>query len=273
MLQIDEEVVRSMNDEQLQKLGLKHFGDRIALINYCKVSAVSTSKMVGLLERVKDKLENNNMPSRPATRSQRLIGNKNAKKIEKYVEIGFLVEGTQVRSKKGGGTRKLKCNVDNKLSVIMKEGIDLFFPGGVSAHHGRKSKYDFHVVNFDSTHISSDCTVEELYESVKPTSNLKVYLKAEKRGKNEEENDQQRKKLKLDKNTDNVITDLDNNGVIRVESTEKNQDPRDVISVESSDENELNHSEVKEKTEQNQSHDQNNDYVTSVSTESEENYN
>ena len=81
----------------------------------------------------------------------------------KTIEIGWVINGTQVRSQKGGGTRKIKCEVNLIMNDIVPKALELFFPGGRSLHHGDSSSYHFSIVNFDLTNIHFDATVQDLY--------------------------------------------------------------------------------------------------------------
>ena len=82
---------------------------------------------------------------------------------------------TQVKTKKGGGTRKLKVPVCTKAKEVWSMAEGLFFPGGNSTHHGQLQQYDRFIANFDGVPVFANSTVEELYESSK-INRLKLYL-------------------------------------------------------------------------------------------------
>ncbi|KAL3871225.1 hypothetical protein ACJMK2_039233 [Sinanodonta woodiana] len=77
-------------------------------------------------------------------------GNKNAKKMKRKIEIGWLLANwnghcsRQVRKKTGGGTRKVSIDKHSIKEDILKIGKDLFFPNGKSCH-GPENNFIFDV--------------------------------------------------------------------------------------------------------------------------------
>ena len=62
---------------------------------------------------------------------RRQYGNRNAVKDSRYIEIGWIhkshLRSKQVRSRTGGGTRKVCMKKDSTKADIMNEAIRLFF--------------------------------------------------------------------------------------------------------------------------------------------------
>lgn len=117
-----------MTDPQLKEFGVVQFGDRIAVRAFAaKESEKKSTKQ--LLERVRSKLEKKTEKPSDDNKScqnwQALQGNKNAKKVKRRVEMGWLMrEGEkikQVRLKSGGGTRHLSFYSDDTIEVVKKK--------------------------------------------------------------------------------------------------------------------------------------------------------
>lgn len=69
--------------------------------------------------------------------SNRRFGNKNAEKERRRIELGWIhkcgSKSVQIRSKKGGGTRKLTQSKDVTKKDLLDMGKMLFFPNGQSS--------------------------------------------------------------------------------------------------------------------------------------------
>ena len=57
-------------------------------------------------------------------------GNRNAKKLSRKIEVGWVHEGRSVRARTGGGTRKLTVPNTATQDDIVREAKKYFFPGG-----------------------------------------------------------------------------------------------------------------------------------------------
>ena len=90
-------------------------------------------------------------------------------------------EGTfvQVRTKKGGGTRKETVLKDCKKQKLIEKATQLFFPGGKNAE-GSLSDFDIDLTDFQQQPIEDTVTVGELYEKTKLPL-LRFYLTTKKR--------------------------------------------------------------------------------------------
>lgn len=101
------------------------------------------------------------------------IGNKNAKKDKKQIEVGWINDGKQVRTPRGGGTRKLQLPKDSIKENVMEEIVPLFFPNGKSPV-GRIHDFKFSLADFSQREITTE-TIGELYLAAKMTT-LRLYL-------------------------------------------------------------------------------------------------
>ncbi|XP_061191652.1 uncharacterized protein LOC133199847 [Saccostrea echinata] len=101
------------------------------------------------------------------------VGNKSANKNMRKVEVGWIHGGKQVRTPRGGGTRKLDLPKFYKKDEILEEVKPLFFPQGKSSV-GKKEDFHFSVVDFSQEDIA-DKSINDLYIASK-MSTLRLYL-------------------------------------------------------------------------------------------------
>lgn len=82
---------------------------------------------------------------------RRQYGNKNAFKDRRYIELGWIhkthLRAKQVRSRTGGGTRKVCIKKDSTKQDILQEAIKLFLPNGESPK-GKVSEFDIDLWDF-----------------------------------------------------------------------------------------------------------------------------
>ncbi|KAL3876490.1 hypothetical protein ACJMK2_034333 [Sinanodonta woodiana] len=95
--------------------------------------------------------------------------NRNAFKENRKVELGWIHNGKQVRTAKGGGTRKIELPRNSRKEVLDKAKT-LFFP---TNHAPLDSIVDFilKLTDFSNREIQNE-TIEELYESSKVSMRL-----------------------------------------------------------------------------------------------------
>ncbi|KAI7790045.1 hypothetical protein IRJ41_001849 [Triplophysa rosa] len=91
-------------------------------------------------------------------------------KCKRNIEIGWLHKENgiikQVRTRQGGGTRKIQVNVQAGYDDLLKEGKALFFNNGTSTK-GHESEFDFEVWDFKQNPLPKDLSVGVIYETVK----------------------------------------------------------------------------------------------------------
>ncbi|XP_057678137.1 uncharacterized protein LOC130907274 [Corythoichthys intestinalis] len=166
---IDSEVILLMEDAQLANY-LPSYGDRIALFNFCKHQPQSSKRKQGLFEKLSEKLKlrkENRTESEEANTSNKT---KRPKPKTRKIEIGWIhTEGQltkQIRTKQGGGTRKISIQSEEGYSEILKQGKSLFFPDGVSTK-GPECNFVFDVWDFKHNPFPKDFSIEQVYELVK----------------------------------------------------------------------------------------------------------
>ena len=154
-------------------LGILRFTDQIALRSH-----VDSNRETGNIA------DNSSLLSRIQTQQRqgwkRLRSNKNAVKEEKLVEFGWLMHQAstgkylQLRSNKGGGTRKRKVATSTTIADIQTIAESTFFIDNTSIH-GRLDDFHRCIVRFDQTPLQSNITLSHIYNTTGVT-NLRLYL-------------------------------------------------------------------------------------------------
>lgn len=174
-----------MTTDQLTKY-IPRYGDCLAAIAFAKQSLVlddepnsSFKRKSSLRDRLADKLYGKRKPDEHTRRSVPQEGNKNAKKLSKKIEIGWLHQyGSsgfhQVRSPSGGGTREITMNFDATMSQMLESVKILFFPGGQSKK-GSASDFDFFITDQTHTKLENSMTIQQVYDSTK-LKTLRFYM-------------------------------------------------------------------------------------------------
>lgn len=105
------------------------------------------------------------------------------RKKQRKIEMGWMHfregEFVQVRTKKGGGTRKESVLKDSKKQNWIEKAVQLFFPGGKNAE-GSLTDFDIDLTDFQQHSLEDSITVGELYEKTKLPL-LRFYLTTKKR--------------------------------------------------------------------------------------------
>ncbi|XP_038065173.1 uncharacterized protein LOC119735517 isoform X2 [Patiria miniata] len=179
---IDLEVICLMSDDALRDY-LPRYGDRIAVVSFAKSkdkqSQGNTDRKTSLVESLKNKMTSHLL------RSKSQIGNENAKKQERRVEVGWvhydfdMKEYKQIYQKKGGGIKHQKYKVDTRLSEIMEQAITWFFPGGKN-RHGNVSDFDVFITDPSFDKLDGDTTVQQMYETAR-VKILRLYIATKKK--------------------------------------------------------------------------------------------
>ncbi|KAL0164198.1 hypothetical protein M9458_039951, partial [Cirrhinus mrigala] len=177
---IDRDVILLMDDSVLANY-IPSYGDRLALFHFCRSQNPASKRKLGLFERLREKMklrkqsttepqsEETPETSKPKSRS---------KARKRQIEIGWIhadnKETKQVRTKQGGGTRKLAMNINAGYNEILKEGKELFFPDGTSSK-GDECEFLFEVWDFRQNVLPADVSVGKIFEAVK-LPNLRFYI-------------------------------------------------------------------------------------------------
>lgn len=180
-----------MSDEQVKEF-IPRYGDRIAVVAFARKMSrkrrgpegeEGSERKQNLIDKLSKKLDK--QQHQHFTRSKGQLGNTNAKRKERRVEIGWIdydfksQEYKQVKSPAGGGIKHECFGVNQTLSSILEEIIEWFFPNG-SSRRGRVENFHFFIT--DATHepIDGDITVSEMYAKGKFTI-LRLYLASKKK--------------------------------------------------------------------------------------------
>ena len=119
----------------------------------------------GLLQRIKYKMRKRRKKSEELNP---LCGNKNASKVTRRVEIGWMDYDSKVpdykhvRARVGGGTRHLKMPKAGNADTLMEAGKNLFLPDGISKR-GKIEVFNVSITDYQGRDVGTS-TVEEWYE-------------------------------------------------------------------------------------------------------------
>lgn len=91
----------------------------------------------------------------------RQLGNKNAEKQSRKINLGWMHGGKQVKLKKGGGTKKINIKKNATKDELIKEGIRLFFPDGESPK-GPITDFVTDLRDFSGRSVCNEMTVKEI---------------------------------------------------------------------------------------------------------------
>ncbi|CAL9690847.1 unnamed protein product [Knipowitschia caucasica] len=179
---IDQSAIKLMSDEELQQY-LPSYGDRVAVFGYCRRQEQDpSSRRSKLFERLKGKMKKNIKEHVDAKQQQ---GRSNNRKESRKIELGWLnyrekeQSFVQIRTKKGGGTRKESVPKTSKKKDLIEKALQLFFPEGENAE-GNISDFETDLTDFQEHTLPDDVTVEDLYERTKLPV-LRFYLKTKKK--------------------------------------------------------------------------------------------
>lgn len=160
-----------MDDSELSRY-IPAFGDRV---NLRSLSKPDTGRKAALFDKLRSKMklqtkgncdESDANSSRP-TRSFNLRGNKNAQKLRRKIELGWMHNGKHVRSSNGGGSRKIELPRDAKKADILEVAKEIFFPNGQSKKNILLTAVSCNVLDFAQTEFEDKISIAEMYDTVK----------------------------------------------------------------------------------------------------------
>uniref|UniRef100_A0A096MIJ3 HECT domain-containing protein n=1 Tax=Poecilia formosa TaxID=48698 RepID=A0A096MIJ3_POEFO len=171
-----EKISISKNEEL--KNYLPSYGDRIALLGYCK-SKRRTAHEDGC---GMDKEEQSETTVK-----------KNALKSKRKIEIGWLLYDEQqafkqVRTRRGGGTRKVDVSKDAKKCEIIQMALGVFFPNGRN-REGSITDFEIDLKHYQEVPIDDKISVGQMFHVTKLTI-LRFYLTTHKKKANQSVKDQ-----------------------------------------------------------------------------------
>ena len=186
--QITPDLVHLMTDDELNRYIPSHV-DRLRIRQQLKKEEPERKNRTKLLTVLHKKLEKARKGRKKELSSseeeeeeeesmRRQYGNKNAVKGTRYVEIGWIHKvhqrAKQVRSKSGGGTRKVVMRKDATRKELIDQAKLLFFPNGLSPK-GRISNFSCDLWDFSERKVCNDVTLQMMYDETKMPL-LRFYL-------------------------------------------------------------------------------------------------
>lgn len=219
VFQVDCSILMLMDDTDLIKY-LPKYGDRVAVIHFAKAQQrrkETTKRKMNLIDTLSRRFkarhhQSDDLDKPGPSKSDTSIvrkPSKNASKKARAVEIGWLdyEHSTQVyrqvRTKDGGGVRKITVSKMARKSDILEEGKKLFFPQGISSK-GRADEYKFDVMDYQEHILDEVSSVGEIYrKTCFPI--LRLYLSTKKQSKDEDTSDDDELPV-VDLSTDNLET-------------------------------------------------------------------
>ncbi|KAB0800572.1 hypothetical protein PPYR_06312 [Photinus pyralis] len=192
--QISEEVINMMSDTEL-KTFLPAYGHRKLVREFCLMRAPSTSKQEAskqsLLEKIRSQIFRGNKNDEESVVHTKKKIKYNSEKSTRNIEMGWLHEDgnkiVQVRSKKGGGTRKLTVEKSAMKQELIEAAQKVFFPNGFSPK-GNIEDFDFDLLDFKHNEYPPDISISQILNSTK-VKVLRFYLKSERKNINDEDLD------------------------------------------------------------------------------------
>ncbi|XP_065116262.2 uncharacterized protein [Paramisgurnus dabryanus] len=178
---IDKTVIPMMTDSDLAKY-IPKAGDRISTVAFCRqvsTSNQSQSRKDTILSRLRHRLSSGD-DSIPAKKSSSWIGNSNAKKTQRRIELGWMdfdekeQRYKQVKAINGGGTRHLSLDKNKTVKDVKDDAEILFFPNGYSKKQKKLSHYTTDI-ECSQVHVEMSKTIEQLYSESKVRI-LRLYL-------------------------------------------------------------------------------------------------
>lgn len=172
-MQVDSATVLMLSEEGL-KTFLPRFGDRVALLNFCKRQNSGTKK--SLIEKLKAKI--NTITDRG--QKQKCDGGPRKRKQTRKIELGWVCLDPkdkifkQVKTKYGGGTRRISVDRDLKCGSLVQKAKELFFPNGLSTK-GPIDHFTVELFDYKSHKCDFDLTVDEMY-NISALTTLRFYL-------------------------------------------------------------------------------------------------
>ncbi|KAF5298777.1 hypothetical protein FQR65_LT09646 [Abscondita terminalis] len=215
--EIDSVTILSMPEQDLREWVPK-YGDRV--LSFCRRNADGRKK--SLIEKLKLRMEekqNKGNTSR-VNQTQKIRKTKSTR----IVEIGWLCKNDndtcyhQVRTKYGGGTRKISVNKMFNCNDILEKGTNLFFHEGVSTK-GNIEMFDVELLDYKHHKCKLHLTVQEMYD-ISALSTLRFYLATCKKEKSTNENEDIPETFEQTSNSVSVLEDINLDNILPNDLTE-----------------------------------------------------
>lgn len=146
--QVDQDIMNAIDDDTLSRY-IPHLGDRVFARNWTSGERNEERKRI-LVDRLRSKmrLSSTSGPAPTATQSRNRIGvgNKNAERGTRKIEVGWMNYHNgvmkQVRRPTGGGTREIIVRKSDTMKKILEDAKKMFFPNGKSTK-GHMDEFEF----------------------------------------------------------------------------------------------------------------------------------
>ena len=169
------DAVLSMDDGALSSYIL-NYGDRLAVKTFCRQGKdLARLKKTSLLQKIQNKV-NRKSDSKTGVKIMvpkcRGIGNKNAEKKNRKIELGWVNLNTKtqalqgVRSSNGGGTRHITIPKSCTMADLLIVAQNIYFENDVSPL-GSISDFTTSILNFKKEPTEVNNTVEHYYDRAK----------------------------------------------------------------------------------------------------------
>lgn len=161
-----------MPDKEIGQLIPKH-GDRIAIRHFCEKYKRNVRKQ-SLLEKLRGKLVGKEKEKLQQKQ-------KKTRKSTRFIEIGWLCASEKngsyrhVRTKFGGGTRRIAMPKNSTCFDILNKAKDLFFPENKSTK-GRLEEFNIELLDYKCNPFTNmDLTIQDIYE-MSSLTNVRFYF-------------------------------------------------------------------------------------------------
>lgn len=168
--QVDQDIMVAIDEDTLSKY-IPHLGDRVFARNWTSGERHEERKRI-LVDRLRSKmrLSSTSGPAPTATQKRNYlgVGNKNAERSTRKIEIGWMNYHNgvfkQVRRQTGGGTREVIVGKGETMKKILEDGKKMFFPNGKSIK-GSVDEFEFTLCVMGSDEPLEDTlSVASLYD-------------------------------------------------------------------------------------------------------------
>lgn len=179
---MDVNAVHHATREDLHQLGLEEKGHILCLKAFAlkSYSNYDISSSDNLKESLASSIKNASI-DRTVAKKQKFLK-------PKVVQVGWKHSShkktyVQVRKASGGGVREMSFSLNDTLQNVLKESLNLFFPGGKSKKFGLADTMLTELGDFSGDAILNlDQSLQDYIRSVKMTGRTKLYLLTQKKG-------------------------------------------------------------------------------------------
>ncbi|XP_031340693.1 uncharacterized protein LOC116168845 [Photinus pyralis] len=182
---IDTDIIALMDETELSKL-FASYGDRLAVVDFCKRQVHTNNRKISLFDRLRKKVSNKRKHSNSYSEDDDSMQPSSTKprngKNTRLIKLGWFhynetfKEPKQVRAINGGGSRDVRVPKYYNKQDIIDEGCNLFFPNGTSSKGLKLSDMNTTLLDFCAKELEDEVmTIEQMFQTAKITR-LHLYL-------------------------------------------------------------------------------------------------